>query len=169
MTLNDQVIAFIRTYVPYAVGAALAWLFATLAVRLPDELVVALTAFLVVAAQNTYYFILRLLEQFAPWVGVLLGFPKQPEYIGVGDLWGSVVRTGIPTLAGALVFLLGVWLASAFGVTISPDTASGWIVIVIGVLQALYYAAAKAVIQRFPSAGWLLGGVPAPAVYARFR
>lgn len=157
---NDQLLAYIRTYVPYGIGVFAAWLLATFAFRLPDELVIALTAFAVVATQNVYYLLVRLLERQVPWLGWLLGFPKQPAYTGVADLWGSVIRTGIPTLAGAILGVL-----AAIGLHLDADSQTGLVVIIIGVLQALYYAAAKAIISRVPAAGWLLGGVPAPATY----
>lgn len=160
MTPNDQLLAYIRTYVPYAIGAAAAWLLATFAVRLPDEFVIALTAFAVVAVQNGYYLGARLLERWVPWLGVLLGFPKQPAYTGVADLWGSVVRTGIPTIVGGILGAL-----AAAGLNLDAQSQSGLIVLLVGVLQALYYAAAKAITTRWPSTGWLLGGVPAPSVY----
>lgn len=160
MTPNDQVLAYIRTYVPYAIGAAVAWLLATFALQLPDEFVVAVIAFAVVAVQNVYYLVIRLLERWAPWLGVFLGFPKQPAYTGVADLWGSVVRTGIPTLAGSILGVL-----AAIGLQLDAQSQTGLIVILIGVLQATYYAGAKEIIARWPAAGWLLGGVPAPAVY----
>jgi hypothetical protein len=164
MTPNDQVLAYIRTYVPYAIGAFVAWLLATFTLTLPDEFVVAVIAFAVVAVQNLYYLVIRLLERWAPMLGVFLGFPKQPAYTGVADLWGSVVRTGIPTIVGGI---LG--LAAALGLQLDSETQAGLIVILIGVLQAVYYAGAKELIARWPSTGWLLGGVPAPAVYLSAR
>lgn len=165
MTPNDQVLAFIRTYVPYAIGAGAAWLLVAFAIHLPDDLLVALTAFFVVAAQNVYYLLIRLVERQVPWLGVLLGWPKQPTYTGVADLWGSVLRTGLPTLAGALVFGIGYLIATIFGFHLDAQSQTGLIVIILGVLQGAYYAAAKWIIAKIPAAGWLLGGVPAPAMY----
>lgn len=162
MTPNDQILAYIRTYVPYAVGAAAAWLFATFAFALPDELVIAITAFLVVVAQNAYYFLGRLLEQFVPELGIFLGWPRQPVYDGLADVWASVVRTGLPTIAGAI---LGV--AVAVGLNLDAQSQTGLIVIIVGILQSLYYAAAKALISRWPALSWMLGGVPAPELYVR--
>lgn len=164
MTPNDQFLAYLRTYVPYAIGALAAWLLATFAVKLPDEFLVALTAFAVVAAQNGYYFLGRLLERWLPELGWLLGFPKQPAYTGVADLWASVVRTGIPTIVGAVLGAL-----AALGLNLDPQTQSGLVVLLVAILQALYYAAAKALVARWPATGWLLGGVPAPEVYLSVR
>jgi len=165
MTPNDQVLAFIRTYVPYAIGAAAAWLLVTFAIHLPDDVTVALTAFLVVAAQNAYYLLIRVVERHVPWLGVLLGWPKQPAYTGVADLWGSVLRTGLPTLAGLLAFGVGYLIATVFGFHLDAQSQTGLIVIILGVLQGLYYAAAKWIIARAPGWSWLLGNVPAPATY----
>lgn len=77
--MSDAIVSLIRTYVPVAVGAFIAWLL-SLGIEVDAEtqagLVVSMTG-LVVAA---YYTLIRLLERKWPAVGVLLGIPKQPEY-----------------------------------------------------------------------------------------
>jgi hypothetical protein len=160
MTPNDQILAYIRTYVPYAVGATAAWLLVTFAVTLPDELTIAITAFLVAAAQNVYYILIRVAETYAPWLGVFIGWPKTPGYLGLSDLWASIIRTGIPTIAGALLGLV-----VALGLQLDPQTQTGLVVVVVGLLQALYYAAARALVKKWPAVDWLLGAVPAPTGY----
>lgn len=77
--MNDTITSLIRTYVPIGVGAFIAWL-VTLGIEVSAEaqtgLVVALTG-LVTAI---YYTVARALEKKVPWLGVLLGSAKQPEY-----------------------------------------------------------------------------------------
>ena len=79
--MSDAIVSLIRTYVPVAVGAFIAWLL-SLGIDVDTEtqagLVVSMTG-LVVAA---YYTLVRLLERKWPAVGVLLGVPRQPEYEG---------------------------------------------------------------------------------------
>lgn len=161
MTLHDQLISYIRTYVPYGVGIAAAWLLATFALTIPDDLVLAITAFLVVAAQNVYYLAIRLAERYVPWLGVFLGWPKQPDYLGMSNLWASVLRTGIPTVIGGLIGLI-----IALGLNLDPQTQSLLAVALIGVAQALYYGAARWLTARVPALEWMLGDTPAPDSYA---
>ncbi len=77
--MNDTITSLIRTYVPIVVGALISWLI-TLGVEVSAEaqtgLVVALTGIVTAA----YYTIVRALEKKVPWLGVLLGSAKQPEY-----------------------------------------------------------------------------------------
>lgn len=163
MTPHDKALAYIRTYVPYAVGAAIAWLIATFAVDLSGDFEVALIAFAVAIAQNVYYLIARLLERALPQFGVLLGIPSQPRYENVSDLWASIVRTGIPTIVGALVVVA----VNAFVLPLDVDTQSWLIAVVIALVQALYYALARWVIERWPSASILLGTDLVPVYRAK--
>lgn len=77
--MSDIVTSLIRTYVPSAVGALLAWLL-TLGVQVDAEtqlgLVTALTGLLIAL----YYTLIRLLEKKYPKIGVLLGSAKKPTY-----------------------------------------------------------------------------------------
>ena len=80
--MSDFVIAQIRTYVPMAVGFLVTWLITAnildpeTSVAVQTGLVSALTALL----SGLYYFIVRLLAEKWPSVGVLLGVNKAPEY-----------------------------------------------------------------------------------------
>lgn len=162
MSPNDQAQSLIRTYVPYAIGAVLAWLVATLAIDLRGEFEAALIAFSVVVVQNVYYLIVRLAERKLPMLGVLLGMPGQPAYGGVSDLWASVVRTGIPTIVGALVAVLATTLSA-----VPPEATAGFTVFTIAIAQAAYYALATALIERFPGATFLLGTSATPSYEPR--
>lgn len=77
--MSSTIVSLIRTYVPVAVGAFVAWL-VTLGIDLDAEaqagLVTALTGVLIAA----YYGIVRALERRWPWVGVFLGVPAEPLY-----------------------------------------------------------------------------------------
>jgi hypothetical protein len=165
MTANDRILSFIRTYVPYAVGAALAWLLATLGIDLRGEFEVALVAVLVVAGQNLYYLVVRLVEQAMPGAGFLLGAPVQPSYEHVDNLWASLVRTGFPSVIGALLFVI----VNALGLHLDGDAQTGLVVILVAVAQALYYTAARAIAGRFPALTWLVGPDAPPVAYTGAR
>ena len=77
--MSDFIIAQIRTYVPMAVGAALAWL---LQFGLDLYEVEAQATVLIVAVLSAlYYFAVRLLAEKWPSVGILLGYNKAPVYL----------------------------------------------------------------------------------------
>jgi hypothetical protein len=162
MSPNDQVQSVIRTYVPYAVGAVLAWLLAKFTIDLTGEFQAALIAFVVVVVQNVYYFVIRLAETKLPMLGVLLGLPGKPTYGGVSDLWASVVRTGIPTIVGALVAVV----ASVLG-NVDVEATAGFTVFSIAVAQAAYYALAQVAAERFPALTFLLGTGSTPSYEAK--
>ena len=77
--MDNLALSLIRTYVPLAVGAFVAWLL-TLGVDISDSVqasvVVALTGLL----QAIYYTAVRLLESKFPVVGKLLGASSAPKY-----------------------------------------------------------------------------------------
>jgi hypothetical protein len=159
MTLNDKIVSLIRTYVPYAIGAAVAWLLTTFALDLSGPTEAAAVAFSVVVVQNVYYLAVRLAEAKAPWVGALLGATSVPEYAAVDNLWASLVRTGIPTIVGAAVTAL----ASGLFLHLDAATQTGAIVGITGAVQAGYYALAVWLEGRFPATRVLLGNISAPA------
>jgi hypothetical protein len=165
MTANARILSFIRTYVPYAVGAVLAWLLATLGVDLRGEFEVAVVAFLVVATQNLYYLVVRLAEQRFPGAGFLLGVPVQPSYEHVDNLWASLIRTGFPSIIGAALFLL----VNLLGLQLDADAQTGLVVILVALAQALYYTAARAIAGRFPALSWLVGPDAPPVAYTGAR
>ena len=72
--MQSIVIGWIRTAVPWAVGAALA------AGLLPDGLSEAATLVGTVALTSAYYLVGRALESRWPALGWLLGAPKAPSY-----------------------------------------------------------------------------------------
>ena len=80
--MHDQIISLIRTYVPVAVGAFLTFLAVKLGVVVDEHVSTGLTTGLVGLASALYYAIARALEQRWPWLGWLLGVPKQPTYGG---------------------------------------------------------------------------------------
>lgn len=77
---HDYLISLIRTAVPAAVGAALAWLASTAGIVLDAESGTALTAGVVALTAAAYYALIRLAEARWPWLGVLLGTPTTPKY-----------------------------------------------------------------------------------------
>jgi hypothetical protein len=164
MTPNDRALAFIRTYVGYGITAFVAWLLLRTGIDLQGAPAVALVAFAVAASQNVYYLVIRLLETQIPAFGVFLGISKPPKYSNVSDLWASVIRTTIPPFVGAAVVLL----ASIGGLNFNPETQSDLIVIGIAVVEALYYALAKLLVERWPrSLGWLFAGQVAAPSYPK--
>lgn len=159
MTPNENITSLIRTYVPYAVGAVLAWILSVTAVDLHGATEAAFVAFGIAVVQNVYYLVIRLAETRMPSLGVLLGIPTVPEYARVDNLWASVVRTGIPTIVGALV----VTLASGLYLDLDSATQTGIIAVLTAVVQSAYYTIATAIEARWPAAKALLGGVGAPS------
>lgn len=81
--MNTTITSLIRTYVPVAVGAVVAWLLA-LGVNLDDQTTAGLTAALTGVITAVYYTLVRLLETRYPWVGALLGVPKSPDGYSAG-------------------------------------------------------------------------------------
>lgn len=163
MTIHDRALAAIRTYVPYAIAAAFAWLYAHTLIDLRGDFEVALVAFTTVGVTNVYYAAIRVLEARLPWVGAFLGFPRAPEYLSASALWASLVRTGIPTFAGAIVFVLGYLVGRWFGLTLPEDVSAQLVVGAVAALEAGYYAAASWLVGRWPGAAWMLGGVLPPS------
>lgn len=78
--MTDFITSLIRTYVPIAVGAVIAWL-ASRGIDIDAEtqagVIVALTGVL----QALYYFVARILESRVPKLGgILLGRKTTPKY-----------------------------------------------------------------------------------------
>lgn len=158
MTAHDKVLGYIRTGVPYAIGAFLSWILATTTLDLSGAPEVALIAFCVAAVTNLYYGVIRVVEVRFPLLGVFLGWPKAPQYAEVGNLWASLVRTCIPPIVGAVIVSGSAWIAQAFGVVIDAQAQAGSIVVAVAAVEAVYYAGARALLERFPGLAWLLGG-----------
>ena len=76
--MSDFVISQIRTYVPMAVGAFVAWLlqFGFDLYEVEGQLTVVIVA----ALSAAYYLLVRLLAEKWPGFGVLLGVNKAPGY-----------------------------------------------------------------------------------------
>lgn len=157
-TVNDKITGYIRTYVGYGVGAALAWVLLHSGLDLHGPVQDALLVLVIALVTNGYYWLIRLLEVRFPILGVLLGLPKAPEYTAVDNLWASFVRTAIPTVVSAFVVgVLAVW------VTLDPDQSVTVITVVSAVVSSAYYTVARAIVTRWPAARWLLGSAEAPA------
>lgn len=77
--ISDYVASVIRTIVPTAVGAIIAWAI-SLGITLPADAKDLLTPALAFVAGILYYLAVRWLEKRWPKLGVLLGVPKQPVY-----------------------------------------------------------------------------------------
>ncbi|WP_018721713.1 hypothetical protein [Salinispora fenicalii] len=77
---NDFLISVIRTAVPVAVGAVLAWLASKTGIILDAESSAALTASTVAVVVAVYYALARALETRWPWLGLLLGRRAKPVY-----------------------------------------------------------------------------------------
>ncbi|MCN0155240.1 hypothetical protein [Salinispora arenicola] len=78
---HDYLISRIRTTVPAAVGALLAWLASTAGIVLDGDSSTALTAGVVALAMAGYYALIRVAEARWPWLGVLLGTPTVPKHV----------------------------------------------------------------------------------------
>ncbi len=83
--LHDPIIALIRTFVPTAIGAFLAWA-AAKGVGVDENASAVLTAFFVALATALYYAAVTWLERKVdPLFGWLLGLPKAPSYTQSSD------------------------------------------------------------------------------------
>jgi hypothetical protein len=78
--MNDTVVSLIRTYVPLVVGAVVAWGARKLGWVTPDT--TALASSFTVAVIGVYYAGARALEKKWPFLGFLLGVPREPAYQG---------------------------------------------------------------------------------------
>lgn len=161
--MNNSILGWIRTGVPYAIGAALGWVLVTFGLDLRGEFQVGLVAFLVAMVTNLYYFAVRLIEARFPWVGVFLGFPKAPSYQQVDNLWASFVRTAIPTLVGAVVVSLYALISAQLGNPLDAQQLAGVIAAAVAIVEAAYYALARALLSKWPGLSWLLGTDAPPA------
>ncbi|WP_018252531.1 hypothetical protein [Salinispora mooreana] len=81
---HDYLISLIRTAVPAAVGALLAWLASQAGIVLDADSSTALTAGVVALAVTGYYALVRVAEARGPWLGVLLGTPAAPRHEAPG-------------------------------------------------------------------------------------
>lgn len=75
--MSDLIVSYIRTFVPVAVGAALAWIAGKVGVIVPADDVAPHVVAVCVAG---YYVLARFLESRVSWLGWLLGMPKPPVY-----------------------------------------------------------------------------------------
>lgn len=78
--MTDFATSLIRTYVPIAVGALIAFL-ATRGIDIDANAQAGLITFVTAMLQGLYYLVARLLESKFPQLGFLLGSTKKPEYI----------------------------------------------------------------------------------------
>jgi hypothetical protein len=75
----------------------------------------------------------------------------------MSDFITSLIRTWVPIGVGAFV----TWLATNYNVVIPEDASSSLVVGAMGLITALYYAAARAVEKAYPWLGRLLVGLGA--------
>jgi len=64
----------------------------------------------------------------------------------------SLIRTWVPVGIGAAL----TWLASTLGIVLSDDTSVPLTVAAVGIVTAVYYAAARAVEKKWPGLGRIL-------------
>ncbi len=79
--MSDYLVSLIRTSVPTAVAAAIAWISGFLNAAVPDGVETGAVAFFGWLAVTVYYAVVRLLEQKWPIFGWLLGSKKPPTYL----------------------------------------------------------------------------------------
>jgi hypothetical protein len=77
--MSDQLTSYIRTAVPFIIGAIVAWL-TKKGVHVSDASVASATALLTFVFGMVYYVVVRWLEVRYPKLGVLLGVPSKPTY-----------------------------------------------------------------------------------------
>ena len=80
--MSDFLIAQIRTYTPILAGVLISWLVTQgiLDEETAQSTVINLTAALTGIFSGLYYFIVRVLAEWKPGFGILLGYNKAPEY-----------------------------------------------------------------------------------------
>lgn len=69
----------------------------------------------------------------------------------------SLIRTYVPIIVGGLVSFL-----VAQDIQLDPNTQAGLIVALTGILQAVYYFAARVLERKFPQLSFLLGSSAQP-------
>lgn len=77
--MQDLVTSFVRTVVPYVVGAVVAWL-TQKGVHVSDSSVATTTAVITFLVGTGYYTLVRTLEHRWPKLGYFLGVPAKPTY-----------------------------------------------------------------------------------------
>ena len=77
--MSDTITSLIRTYVPIVVGSLISWL-VTKNIAVDEATATALVTAFTGLMIGIYYTVVRVLEKRFPWLGVLLGSRKQPEY-----------------------------------------------------------------------------------------
>jgi len=80
MIHHDSIVSTIRTAVPAAVGAVLAWMAAKLGIVIDAETGTAGIAFFTSIATAGYYAAVRFAAAKIPAAGILLGVNKAPSY-----------------------------------------------------------------------------------------
>jgi hypothetical protein len=69
------------------------------------------------------------------------------------DLFGSLIRTAVPSLVGVVL----AWLGRRTGIVLSEDTSAQVSMVVTALAGTAYYALARLAEARWKWAGWLLG------------
>jgi len=79
--MNDYLLSLIRTAVPAAIGAGVAYLARRYGLVVPEGLSAEATIWLTGLAITGYYGIVRALEKRWPRIGILLGAARKPVYL----------------------------------------------------------------------------------------
>lgn len=69
------------------------------------------------------------------------------------DLFGSLVRTAVPSLVGLLL----AFLARKWGIVLDDSTSTQLSMVATALAGTAYYAVARAAEAKWKWAGWLLG------------
>lgn len=75
----------------------------------------------------------------------------------------SIIRTYVPIIVGGFAS----WLLATFAFNLEAETQVALIVALTGLLQAAYYAGVRALEERFPGVGILLGAAKSPDSYSK--
>lgn len=79
--MSDLILSYVRTYVPVAVGSAVAWVAVHWGIVVPEDLEAQAAIVLTGAVVLAYYTLVRALEKRWPAFGKLLGSAKKPVYV----------------------------------------------------------------------------------------
>lgn len=80
MKLSDYMLSTVRTLVPIGVAAVLSWLAVRFGFVVDEQTSAGLVILFTALATSGYYALVRALEGWWPWLGVLLGAPTEPIY-----------------------------------------------------------------------------------------
>jgi hypothetical protein len=152
---NNFIISNIRTWVAFAVGAALTWLAAHFGIIIDDQSKLDAIALLFFAATYGYYLLVRLLGKLNGKFELLLGAPVKPDYPGtnLGNFVVSNIRTVVPVVVGVGI----TWGAAKLGIVIDDSTKMTAATLAVLTVTGVWYSVVHWIEQHWPAAGWLFG------------